>query len=152
MAQIQNPKKQFQFEVQIAGLNSFLCQEVTLPEIEIESVSHGDWNHDVKTGGRISFGNLSIKKISPADSPDSYVWDFLRIIQDAYTPGGALPSNYKIEIIITHYAPDGISPTDRYNLNGCWLTKLNGVELNRTSSENTMEEIEFSVDRMDKVL
>ena len=152
MAQIQNPKKKFQFDVAIAGMNSFLCQELTLPDMEIESVAHGDYNHDVKTGGRVSFGNLVIKKISPADQNDSMVFNRLRIIQDAYSTGGALPQDYKFEIIVTHFAPDGFTVTDRYQLNGCWLAKLNGIDLSRTASDNTMEEIEFSVDRMDKII
>jgi hypothetical protein len=152
MAQIQNPKKQFNFGILIPGMNEFLAQKVTLPDFEIEEVLHGDFNFDVKTGGRAKFGRLIMEKLSRADQNDSLIWNYLRSIQNVYTGGGMLPSMYKSTLEVYHYAPDGITVLDIYRYEGAWPCKLNGIELNRSQSENTIESIEWCVDQPDKVL
>ena len=74
MAHIANPKKNFNFTIRIAGLNEWLAQKVTVPDHEVEQVSHGGTNHDVKTAGRLKFGNIMLEKLSPANGSDSFIW------------------------------------------------------------------------------
>lgn len=152
MAQINNPKKKFNFGIQIPGMNEFLVQDVTLPDFELEEETHGDFNYDVKTAGRAKFSRLMTKKLSPADANDSLIWDYMRRIQDVYSTGGQLPSQYKTVIEVIHYSNDGVTILDRYRYEGAYPTKLNGIELSRVSSENTIEDIEWNVDRPDKVV
>lgn len=150
MANIENPKKQFNFQIFLPAMNPFLAQKVTLPDFSADVVEHGDFNYLVKTGGINKVGTLNIEKISSALFPDSQFFNWIQTIQNAMVGSGALPSSYKTTITVEHYAPDGFTVLDRYIMEGCWPSKLNGVELSRVDSGNTMESIEMQVDRMFK--
>ena len=147
MAQVSNPRKAFQFAILINGINSFLCQEVTTPEQEFDDIMHGDTNFDVKTAGKVKYGPLVVQKICYADFPDAKVQTWFKRCQNVLTGGGLLPSVYKETIQIIQYAPDGVSILQTWTYEGCWPRKLNGQAFDRMKSENTIEHIEFSVDR-----
>lgn len=146
MAQVNNPRKNFNFQISIDGINPFLCQEVKQPDVEFDMVEHGDTNFDVKTAGRKKISQLQITKIFPSDELDTEIRDWASQIQDTTTGGGALPSDYKRVIIVQQYAPDGITVLDQWEYDGCWPQKINGIEFNRRSSENTTQSVEFCVD------
>lgn len=146
MAQINNPRKVFNFGIFIPGLNPFLAQKVTTPDVEIEEVAHGDTNYDVKTGGRLKVGSLMVEKISSATESDNWIFNWINTIQNARLGGGALPSIYKRTIVVEEYAPDGVTVLNTHTYEGCWPKKRNGVELSRTQSDNTLTSIEFAVD------
>ena len=145
-AKIRNPRKQFQFSILIPGLNPFLAQEVTSPDVEFEIAEHGDTNFDVKTAGRKKISNATISKISPADSLDEFIWAWKNQIQNTRTGGGDLPSNYKRNVIIMQLGTDGISVLKAWELSGCFPAKVNGMNFTRRGSENTVESFELSVD------
>ena len=153
MAKIDNPRKKYNFSVAIAPLpiNPFLFQKVTIPEKTIEQIVHGDVNYDVKTGGRSTFGNIMLEKLMLTDGADNYFWDWASAVCDNVIGGGLVPSQYKRVLIITELAEDGTSILNTWVCTGCWPTKINGQELDRVSSENSMESIELSVDIVEKV-
>lgn len=146
MAIIANPRKQFQFRISIPGINPFLVQKVRMPDVEVEVIEHGDTNFDVKTGGRKKVGMLSIEKLAPADGLDDSLWQWIHSIQNTATGGGAFPSQYKSWILIEELSTDGVTSIRRQELEGCWPSKINGIELDRASSGNTIESIDFAVD------
>lgn len=148
MAEINNPRKQFQFNIMVPGLNPFLCQDVKIPDVEFDMVEHGDRNYQVKTAGMKKVGQLAISKIMPAETTDNFFWDWMRQIQDTDTGGGDLPSNYKKRIMVEQYANDGQTVIQRWEFDGAWPQKINGIEFNRKASENTIETIDICVDRV----
>lgn len=153
MANVANPRKQFQFGLNILTpfgiiMNQFLAQKVTIPEVVIDQIKHGEGNHYIKTAGMVNVGELHIEKLSTAAAPDNAMWDWIQSIQDSISGGGTVPRQYKKTIDVTQYAADGVTPIDVFECRGCWPMKINGVELSRVSSENTIESIEFSVDEM----
>ena len=147
MPQVSNPHKRFQFSIFLWTMNPFYAQKVTLPDREIEAVPHGEGNHDVKTGGKITLGNLIVEKIMTASIPDKILWSWIRLVQDEFTGGGIVPDFYKKSIQVQHLANNGATVLQTYNYIGCWPTKINGIELDRMSSENTIQSIEISVDK-----
>lgn len=147
-AKVPNPRKQFQFGIILAGLNPFLAQEVKLPDNEFDSIEHGDTNHDIKTAGKRKVGNLTVNRILPADSLDVFMKAWIEQIQSFRTGGGDFPSNYKRSIMVEEYSNDNITVIERHIYDGCFPLKVNGRELSRKGSENTMENIEFSVDEV----
>lgn len=150
MAKINNPRKSFQFSIIITGILPFLVQSVKIPDVDIESDEHGDTNHKIKTGGMISYGTLSISKICDATPlVDNYIWAWVNSIQNVTTGGGALPSLYKQAILVEQFAPDGVTVLKRWTHLGCWPKRINGIEFNRAQSGNTIESIEFEIDRME---
>lgn len=148
MAKIDNPRKEFQFNVVIPGLNPFLCQKAKLPDLDYDIVEHGDTGHLIKTAGLVKLGKFSIDKIVPSDLIDGFIWNWARPIRDFRTGGGLLPSMYKRFVMVEQFGNDGLTVVQRWQLVGAWPSKINGIEFSRTSSENTVEAIEFEVDEL----
>jgi len=148
MAIITNPRKSFQFSIFVAGMNPFLAQEVESPDVETEIVLHGDTNFDVKTGGRIKYGLLKVKKIATAYGPDNFFWDWHTQVMNVFTGGGFPPPVYWRSISVIEFAIDGITPINSETYLNCWPHKRAGKNWKRTASENTMEDIEFAVERI----
>lgn len=153
VAKVKNPRKKFLWQIVFVKhpINPFLFQSVTLPEVTIEQVSHGDINRDVKTGGRISIGNLTASKLSTTSGSDTWLWDWMMSIQDLALGGGLTPSQYWEVMQVNELAEDGKSILNSWLCTEVWPTKLNGQELDRVSSDNSIEEIEFSVGSIEKL-
>lgn len=151
MAKIANPRKTFNFRVEVNGLDQFEIQTVQLPEMELEEVKHGDTNHDIKTAGKIMVGDMTWEKIRPAPQSDTFAWDQMRTIQDQLLGGGALPIAYKQILIVKELDSTGLVALNRWICEGCWVKKISQNKLDRTTSENVIETITFSVDRCYRV-
>lgn len=152
MAQIKNPRKKFLFRIRFPKhpFNDYLAQKVTLPDMEIDQVAHGDINRDVKTAGRVTVGNLKVEKLMSTSGPDNWIQDWFYSCQDVINGGGLTPEQYWETAIIEELAEDGRTVLNTHILDEVWPCKMAGLELDRTASENTIEEIEFSVGTMDK--
>lgn len=152
-AKVKNPRKKFLWSLEIVGkpISPFLFQKIQVPEVTVEQVAHGDINRDVKTAGRVSVGNLSAEKLETTSGSDTFMWDWLSTAQDMLLGGGGIPVDYWEQVIITELAEDGRSVLNKWILDEVWPTKLNGQELDRMSSENTIESLEFSVGTVEKL-
>lgn len=153
IAKVKNPRKKFLWQLVFIKhpINPYLFQNVTLPEVTIEQVSHGDINRDVKTAGRVSIGNFTASKLETTTGSDTWLWDWLCSVQDMILGGGLTPSLYWEQVQVNELAEDGKSILNSWMLSEVWPTKLNGQELDRLSSDNTIEEIEFSVGLVEKL-
>ncbi len=134
-AKIKNPRKKFLWSIEFVGkpISPYLFQKVDLPEVSIEQVSHGDVNRDVKTAGRVSVGNMNAEKLETTSGSDTYMWDWLMSCQDMLLGG------------------DGTSVLNQWYCREVWPTKVNGQPLERMSSDNTIEGLEFSVGTCEKI-
>lgn len=146
MAKVANPHKRFNFSIQVMDMNPFLAQRVQTPDVSVEAVAHGEGNRDIKTAGKKSFGNLIIDKIEPSSFSDTLFRDWLRLVQDEIIGGGSIPAIYKRTIIVKLFHTNGLTVKNQWVFGGCFPVSINGVELDRMSSDNTMTSIEFSVD------
>lgn len=146
MAEIDDPKKVFNFGVIAPGLNPYAVQECDLPDFDLDVVEHGQSNHMIGTAGLIKFGDVTLNKLRPISKADNWIWDWIQSIQDVDSGGGDLPQNYKRNIDIVQYSYDNITITDRWELKGCFPKKINGIKLSRVKSENAMEDVTLHVD------
>lgn len=153
IAKVKNPRKKFLWQIIFMKhpVNPYLFQNVTLPEITIEEVAHGDINRDVKTGGRISVGTLTCQKLETTSGSDTWFWDWLMSVQDLQLGGGLTPPEYWENVVVNELAEDGVSILNSWTLTEVFPIKVNGQELDRMSSDNTLEEIEFSVGTCEKL-
>jgi phage tail-like protein len=153
MANITNPRKEFNFSIQVVGapINPFLVQDVTLPEISISQAKHGDTNYDVKTAGRVEIGELEIEKIMSTSGADNYFFTWAYSCQDIIIGGGNVPNFYKRSILVQELAEDGTSVINTWVCTGCWPMKINGQKLSRKGTENSLEKLSISVDRVEKL-
>jgi len=132
-------------------MNPWLAQKVNIPDISVDIVEHGDSNHDIKTGGRKKYTTINIDKISTTDGPDNYFFDWCAGVQDVVIGGGLPPSAYKRIVTIYEYSEDGQTIINTWILTGAWPSKINGIELSRTASDNTIESVELCVDKIEKI-
>jgi len=153
MAIIENPRKNFNFSIQIAPLplNPFLAQKVSIPDTSIDVATHGDANFDVKTAARVKYSAIQIEKIQTTSGADNYFYDWLKSCQDDIIGGGLIPGAYKRIVTIFELAEDGSSILNTWVCSGCWPSQVSGNELDRMGSENTIESIELQVDNIEKL-
>lgn len=152
MAEISNPRKEFNFTIKVVPdpINPMAFQEVIQPDSSIEQALHGESNYDIKTPGRRIIGEGKLKKLSSADGADNYMWDWHDSCQSTLIGGGAVPDYIKKTLIITELGTDGHTPINTWVWKGCWPTKINGLSHKRRSSDNSIEEIDISVDSVEK--
>ena len=153
MAQVSNPRKEFNFTIQIAPtpINPFLVQKVDIPEITVEQATHGDTNHDIKTASRVKYSNITLSKIMTTSGADNFFYDWAASCQDVTIGGGLIPNEYKRVLTISELAEDGTSILNTWICTGCWPTKIAAMKLDRQSSDNTIESVEISVDTIEKL-
>lgn len=150
MAQIANPRKQFQFVISTPGLNNFLCQKVSLPQESTDVTEHGDTNFLIKTGGIRKIGKLILEKIMVATGPDNWLRDWVLQVQNTQLGGGFLPSLYKRTITVQELSNDGITIINEHTCYGVWPSNREPIDFSRVGSDNTIEKIEFEVDEIVK--
>lgn len=152
-AKVKNPRKKFLWSISFIKhpINAYLFQTVTLPEVTIEQTSHGDVNRDVKTAGRVTIGNMTATKLETTSGSDTWLHDWMKGIQDTLLGGGLTPSLYFEDCLVNELAEDGVSILNSWILSEVWPTKVNGQELDRMSSDNSIEDIEFSVGTFEKL-
>ncbi len=153
MAKFANPRKKFNFSLQISPdpINPFLFQKVDLPDAEIEEDTHGDTNHDIKTAGRVSYSKIVCEKLMSSSEGDSYLWSWFDTCQSSTLGGGAPPSIYKKVMTIVEFAEDGATILNTWIAEGVWPSSLPGHNLDRQESGNTIENVEFTIDKLQKV-
>lgn len=151
---VSNPRKGFNFSIEIInqfGTLNWLAQKVTLPDRDIDVVEHGDSNHSIKTGGRVNYNALTIEKLMTTSGPATFFHDWSKLIADCVIGGGIIPSAYKSQIIVIELAEDHATPLNKWTYFGAWPSKINGLPLDRLSSENSLEVIELQIDEMEKI-
>ena len=153
MAKFSNPRKVFNWSMQISPdpINPFMFQKLSMPDAEIEQTAHGDTNHDIKTPGRVSYSNIVAEKLKPSDAGDAYMWSWFDTCQSSMIGGGAPPAIIKKVITVVELAEDGATVLNTWICQGVWPSKINGQEFDRNSSDNVIETIEFSVDKMNLI-
>lgn len=158
---VKNPRKSFNFLIEIQGLSFmpvFGAQEVTLPDVALDSVEHGFGNTVIKTAGQVKPGSLKINRIisldplnmAAAESEGFHLWQ--QMAQNSYSQSGGDPDSYKHVVVVKEIANSGInSGTDPvvvavHTCLGCWPKLINGRDYKRAESSNLVESVELEVD------
>jgi phage tail-like protein len=148
MANYANPRKTFQFLVEIDGVEQFAVQKVKFPEITIGVTEHGEGNTTIKTPGMVTTGTCVIEKLKPSDAKDTWASVWMGLTQNMVTGGGALPAFVKRNIVLKEMDTTGTIVLDRHILEGCFPTKYSRPDFDRLQKEeNSKEIIELSVDK-----
>lgn len=151
MAKVANPRKVFNYKVEINGIDQFTIQILKLPTQEVEVVEHGDTNFKVKTGGLVTTGPMEMTRLLPITDSDTVGQNWLLLVQDAFIGGGVLPSVYKQDMVIKELDSTGTTTVNRWIVEGAWPSKIEYSDLDRTKSENYTEKLTLQVDRCKRV-
>lgn len=147
MGLVANPVKAFNYRVEVDGLAAGLCQDVQLPEIEIETVEHGEENEYVETPGKVRVGEAVLQNLVPIEGDENWAYEWLTTAQDAENGGGGLREDYTRTVTVLQLAPDKTTTVRRHILTESWCKKLAHNNLAVGSSDNTMQTVTLSVRR-----
>lgn len=148
---VPNARKGFNFRIEINGLNQFEVQKITLPEIEIDKVEHGDTNRLIKTAGMIKLGDLKLEKLVRLPGSDLWAWQWLTSAQDMTFGTGNLANVYKRSIVIREMSPTGLGILNSWIIDGAWVSKISQSDFTRTESDNIIQTLEISCDGIIKI-
>lgn len=146
-----NPRKVFNWRIEIDGVDQFEIQTVDLPEISVEVVEHGGPNSKKKTGGLVAFGDIVLEKVKDMLNTGTWATDWLSQVQDYRVGGGLLPDAYKRDIVIKEMDSTGTVTLSKWLCEGCWPNKVKGAKLDRMASDNTIETVTLSTDGVTQI-
>jgi phage tail-like protein len=130
-----NPLKQFNFDIEVAGIVQFTAQEVTTPEINVGEVEHGEGNVKKRTPGLISYGDLTVSTLKVAPNADAWAYDWFEQLRL-----GTTPTQYLKNVVI-RLKDQGGATVRTIECIECWVKKLGGMALSQTADENVIEEV-----------
>jgi len=152
-AKVRNTLKSFGFAIEIPGRgNQFLVQKATLPEKEIEEVTHGGANTLEKTPGMVTIGDLVLENLIVSDGSDNWAWNLFKAAQDELVGGGVLRQGYIFECILRELGPDGITTVGAWEFGEVWVKKISHGDFDRATSDNMIQTVTLSVSRMQKFI
>jgi len=151
MATDVNPRKKYQFACSFDGLNDRYCQKIKLPDVSFDSDEHGDGPIVIPTHGLKKYSTLTLEKLENVLGPDDWIWSWVYLMQDEGLGGGLPPIAIQKTIRITQRDYSMVNSLAVYEFQGCWPEKVNGIELDKVSSDNIMQTIEFKITRMRKI-
>lgn len=138
--QVATPRGNFRFEFEIQGLSKFLLQEIDTPEVSLTELTYGQPYPlpDAKVPGKITVGDMTIRKIKPMNSNDTWVWDWMAAA--VVTPNANKRPGFLRELNADN------SVVDTFFVGLCWPKTLGSLSYAREGDgEKLMEEITFSV-------
>jgi hypothetical protein len=144
---VANVVKAHAFKIEVGGIDQFEFQKLEEPEVELTTSSHGgEGGLEIKTATRIKTGDMTLEKVVPADTADTWAWDWLATAIDPKTMVGGLPSDYKKSLVIRELNPDG-SYANSYMAEGSFVKKVSKNGHERLSDDNALQTVVLSVDK-----
>jgi len=147
-----DPRLTFNYSIEVEGLEIALCQKANIPDVDIESVEHSGpgaaWS--TKTGGKLTFGDITLEKVMRVDVSDRWAWTWLKTVRNPVDGSGNVSSVYKKNLTIIHYGPSK-EILDRWVCEGNWPKSIK-YSAGDTSqkAEKTMETVVLSCDKYDR--
>jgi len=147
-----DPRLTFNYSIECDGLEIALCQKVNIPEASVEVVEHSGPGaaYNTKTGGKLTFADITIEKVMRAEIGDKWAWEWLKKVRNPTTGAGQVSSKYKKVLTILHYGP-AREILDRWVVKGCWVSKL-AYSANDASQkgDKMMESVTLTIDMYDR--
>ena len=132
----------FQYLVNIDGIDSIACSEVSGLNIEVQPITYKDgMSHQAgikHMPGARSEVKLTLKKGITKAIDELYTW----------ISNISLNAVDKRDVQISLLSPDGSTPVISWNVGDAFPTKLEGPSFNATSNEVAIESIELLADRL----
>src|SRR5690606_17925353 len=100
----------------------------------LDQIEHGEGNIKIKTAGMWQFSNCVVEKMDNNSFQSKEFWIWIQSINNALTGIGLPPAAYKLGCVIYKYN-HARAPIGNWTCTGVWPQKINGVELDRVSSD-----------------
>lgn len=138
MAMVQNHR----FKLIMGGFDTFLVQEVTLPDVEYNVLQYGTFVNepDVKVAGKKKVGEMTLKKLRLSTLADTTWRDRFELQRIGIA--GTSWGNFELQELM----PDGSGVAQRYFVKNAVISKISHSGFKRSEdSELVMEEITLAV-------
>lgn len=134
------PYRNFNFVVEIDGVERAAFSEAILPTAEIDVVEYREGADKTsvsrKLPGRLRLGNLVLRR---GIADDLTLWQWFAKVAD-----GELDSR-KVAVILLDASRQ---PVRRWTLFDAWIAKVEGPALNSTGNEVAIETLELTCERL----
>jgi phage tail-like protein len=143
MTKIANTRKDFNFSIEINGINQFLIQKVTPPEQSMGVVEHGadGKSGNTKTPGKLKIGDLIVEKICPSTEADKWAQTWFEKAKNG------LRSQYAKYAVLHELDETRTFPIASWDLGEIWPYKIGRTAYDRNAENNITETVTFAVDR-----
>ncbi len=138
-----NVAKVYKWLIEIDGVDAFLIQECTLPEVEqgMFEINRAVNEENMKIPSKRKISNLTCKKLIPTDEVETWAYSWLDEVNEGNRAAYAKFAN------VILLAEDGITPVRKYDLGEIFPIKVTTDTLNRTGEDGLYETVEFAVSR-----
>jgi len=141
MAGLLNPRKNFRYLLELEGADAFAIQEISSPPVELTEVQHAAPGNipNAKTPGKMTVGDLVVKKLKPANRNDNWAWEMM-----AQAATG-LQTDFVRTGFLKEMSPDMTITAQSFFLGDVWVKKIEGINYVGQGSDNIIEEVTFAV-------
>ena len=143
-----NPRKVYRFAIEVNGLETAFCQKIKIPKIDVKTAKHGEGPFEIHTASKVTFGDVEIETLKPADS--SAVWwkDWFALVVNLESGAMGNPAVYKKTFFVVEFAPDGVTIVDRTEIRGAFPVEIDLSDLDKLGEGNAIDKLKFRVDRI----
>jgi phage tail-like protein len=144
-------RQQYQWALEIEGVDSAYMTECDSPNVEAEVVEFDGAGtiHSIKHAGRGKVSPIVVKKGLWLGGPDRVLYDWFMQAVDLTTGRSRPPSVYKRDITLLHLDGDGAT-IEKWTLKGAWVSKIEMDKLSGKSSEFLFESATIQYDFVDR--
>jgi phage tail-like protein len=142
------PRTKNKFRVEIEGLEVAYVASVQIPDAELGTMEHAASGQSQPTkyaSGQMQFGDIELKKIMPAQSPDSWAYNWLTKAVDPASFQHGPPSSYKRDIQIHHLNGAG-AVVQTWNVAGAFCKKIGYDEQGSQDGDKLLQNVTLACD------
>jgi phage tail-like protein len=136
-----HPHRNFNFVVEIDGIERAAFSEAILPSAELEVVEYREGADKTsvsrKLPGRLKLGNLVLKR---GIADDLTLWQWFKTV--------AVGDFDRRNVVVT-LLDSSRQPVRRWELHDAWITKIEGPTLNANANEVAIETLELTCERLE---
>jgi hypothetical protein len=141
------PKRKFEWYLEIDGLDAFVAKSFARPNKEHEDITIDYINEKRHLAGKREWQMLTLELNDPIEpSAAQKVMSWLRLVHDDATGRMGYSAVYKKDISLKMLDPHG-AVVEKWNLQGVWPKTTNFNELDYSDSEAVTITIELRIDR-----
>lgn len=138
------PHKQSKWLLEVNGVDVATFQTINIPEKTIETAEHVEGDLKIKTPSLVSVSDMTVGKLINMLEVDTYFNDWFNQVKNTKAGTGGLPSDYERTIRV-RLLDDQNNTTRLYEMTGCYPISLGSIDLDKTSSDNIIEEMTINV-------
>lgn len=138
------------YEIAIGGMSqdiTFIVQSCTLPEVSNPAIDVGFGNSTAKIAGKREYGSGSFVFMDAIMVDiEQQLLDWQRTVQDERTGKMGWVDDYKRDMTVTQYGPDGTYER-KWSFEGAWPSSINYGEMSGESSDKKTISVTIEYDK-----